>query len=113
MWCVRRKGGARWCFFANITHISPWAVSCGMLGGAGRVLRAGGVLIIYGPFKVNGSCTTQSNADFDMSLRAQNKEWGYRDVQAIVDEAAKNGLEFQERYEMPANNFMLRFLKVT
>lgn len=46
--------------------------------GAGKVLRPGGLLLVYGPFKVDGKCTTESNASFDMSLRQQNPEWGYR-----------------------------------
>ena len=46
--------------------------------GAGKVLRPGGLLLVYGPFKVDGKCTTESNASFDASLRRQNPEWGYR-----------------------------------
>jgi hypothetical protein len=49
-----------------------------LIAGAGMVLRVGGLLLVYGPFKKDGKCTTDSNAVFDVSLRSQNPEWGYR-----------------------------------
>ena len=45
----------------NMIHISPWAVSEGLLTGARRVLRTGGVICLYGPYKINGRHTAQSN----------------------------------------------------
>ena len=35
--------------------------------------------------------------------------WGLRRLAAVVDEAARAGLAFEERIGMPANNFMLVF----
>ena len=44
-------------------------------------LERGGLLVIYGPFTVDGGrFTTPSNKDFHMSLRARDPRWGYRDV---------------------------------
>lgn len=77
--------------------------------GAGRLLRDDGLLLIYGPFKVQGRCTTESNAAFDASLRERNPEWGYRDVQDVTDMAAAAALTREEVVEMPANNLMLVF----
>lgn len=98
-------------YLSNITHISPWKVTCGIVAGASEALENGGLLIIYGPFKVNGEFTTESNADFDKSLRSRNPEWGYRDIDEICAEAKKNGLQFEGKREMPANNFLLTFSK--
>ena len=36
---------------------------------AGRVLRDGGFVCLYGAFMVDGDFTTPSNRDFDQSLR--------------------------------------------
>lgn len=98
-------------YLSNVTHISPWKVTCGILAGAGHALENGGLLIVYGPFKVDGQFTTQSNADFDATLRSRNAEWGYRDIDEIVAEASKCGLLFQSKKAMPANNFLLTFTK--
>lgn len=72
----------------NMLHIAPWSVTEGLLAGAGRVLPAGGVLYIYGPFQENGRHTAPSNAAFDASLRARNPDWGVRDLDKITDLAA-------------------------
>jgi cyclopropane fatty-acyl-phospholipid synthase-like methyltransferase len=38
----------------NMVHIAPWAASLRLFAGAGRLLRAGGLLILYGPFMRDG-----------------------------------------------------------
>ena len=95
----------------NLTHISPWACTLGLLRGAAAALRPGGTLLIYGPFLVDGRATTESNATFDASLRRNNPEWGYRDRGVIAAEATKLGLKTAEFVDMPANNFLLAFRK--
>ena len=50
-------------FACNILHISPYAVTEGLLAGAARLLVPGsGVLCVYGPFMVDGEHTSGSNA---------------------------------------------------
>src|SRR5258705_143137 len=56
-------------FCANVIHIAPWRVAEGLFAGAGRYLRTGGRLFLYGPFKRGGKHTAPSNAAFDKSLR--------------------------------------------
>src|SRR5689334_16902862 len=34
----------------NMIHIAPWAAAVGLFKGAGRLLRAGGILFLYGAF---------------------------------------------------------------
>ncbi len=76
-----RGGGALTAMLCiNTLHISPWRVSQNLIAGAGRLLRPGGRLFIYGPFKRGGAHTAPSNAAFDATLRAENPEWGVRDV---------------------------------
>jgi SAM-dependent methyltransferase len=93
----------------NMLHIAPWRAAEGLMAGAGRVLRPGSVLYLYGPFKENGVHTAPSNAVFDESLRARNPEWGVRDVTDLVELARVHGLTFAERVSMPANNLSLIF----
>ena len=93
----------------NMLHISPWRAAEGLMAGAGRVLRPGGVLYLYGPFRENGVHTAPSNAVFDGSLRARNPEWGVRDVADLTELARVHGLSFTERVGMAANNLSLIF----
>ena len=88
----------------NMVHISPWSATVGLLAGAGRILPAGGPLVLYGPYRRNGAHTADSNAAFDRSLRAENPAWGVRDLEAVVALAREEGFAAPEIVEMPANN---------
>lgn len=69
------------------------------------------MLITYGPYKVDGEFTTESNREFDASLRARNPSWGYRDIADLKRLGLRHGLELERTIPMPANNFMLVFVK--
>ncbi len=97
----------------NMIHITPWAVSEGLMAGARRTLGAGGVVYLYGPYQIDGRHTAQSNQDFDARLRAQNAEWGIRDLAAVTDLAARNGFVRTETVPMPANNLSVIFRRGT
>jgi hypothetical protein len=75
------------------------------------LLQPGGLLFIYGPFKVDGAFTTDSNRQFHESLVASNPAWGYRDVAEVTAEAVAAGLTLQQCVAMPANNFALVYRK--
>lgn len=91
-------------FCANVIHISPWDATQGLMRNAGNLLPPGGPVILYGPYKIGGAHTAPSNESFDQSLRSQNETWGVRDLEDVCAEAEKNGLTFDRRIEMPANN---------
>jgi SAM-dependent methyltransferase len=88
----------------NMIHITPWLVSEGLMAGAQRTLPAGGILYLYGPYKIGGRHTAPSNEEFDLSLRARNPEWGIRDLADVTDLAGRHGLVLAETIQMPANN---------
>jgi SAM-dependent methyltransferase len=97
---------------SNMVHISPWQATVDLIKGSARLLRNGGVLFLYGPYRRFGAHTAPSNEAFDADLRARNPEWGVRDVEAVTEVAATNGFEFGEIVPMPANNFSVVFRKV-
>ncbi|WP_310593396.1 DUF938 domain-containing protein [Pedomonas mirosovicensis] len=88
----------------NMIHISPWAATQALMQGAERLLPPGGVLCLYGPYKRGGQHTAPSNAEFDASLQARNPAWGVRNLEDVLDLAARHGLDLVEVVEMPANN---------
>ena len=93
----------------NMIHISPWAASLGLFAGAGRLLRSGGLLFLYGPFMRDGVHNAPSNAAFDASLKASNPSWGLRDIAELERVGESSGLSLHETIEMPANNMSLVF----
>jgi hypothetical protein len=93
----------------NMIHIAPWSACLGLMAGAGRLLPPNGILYLYGPFKQSGQHNAPSNAAFDRQLRAQNVEWGVRDLEAVVAAAEAQGLALVTTVAMPANNFSVVF----
>jgi SAM-dependent methyltransferase len=99
------------CF--NVIHISPWTVTENLMSGAGRHLPIGGLLILYGPYRLDGAHTAPSNAAFDASLRARNPDWGVRDLTEVTALAQGSGLRLVARTDMPANNLALVFARAS
>jgi len=96
-------------FSANTTHIMSWTQVERMFEGVARLLPAGGLLALYGPFNYGGRHTSESNARFDAMLRSRDPASGLRDFEAIAALATKNGLALVEDNAMPANNRLLAF----
>jgi cyclopropane fatty-acyl-phospholipid synthase-like methyltransferase len=94
---------------ANLLHISEPEVLPALMAKAGGLLNSGALLHIYGPFKVAGAFTSESNAAFDASLKARNPHWGIRDMEAVTAEAIACGFSEPQVLDMPANNFSLSF----
>jgi len=95
----------------NMVHISPWAATAGLMRGAGRLLRAGAPLYLYGAYRQSGVETAASNEAFDESLRARDPEWGLRELDEVAAEAERSGLGLETVTPMPANNLSLVFRK--
>lgn len=95
----------------NVIHIAPSQVLQGIVGGAARVLSPGGLLIFYGPFIENGAHTGPGNAAFDAGLRAENPDWGLRDIADIDRLGESSGLGRAALITMPANNRLLIYRK--
>ena len=95
-------------FCANMLHIAPAAACGGLMQGAARHLRPGGLLITYGPY-FEHTAPAPSNLAFDRSLRARNPAWGIRRLQDVEAAARRSGLALRQRHEMPANNLLLVF----
>ncbi len=105
----RGVGAADAVLCVNMVHIAPWAATVGLVRGAERLLPAGGVLCLYGPFKREGRHTAPSNAAFDADLRAGDPAWGVRDLEAVAAEAEARGFAAPAVEEMPANNLFVAF----
>jgi SAM-dependent methyltransferase len=97
----------------NMIHISPWAASEGLMAGAERTLSPGGILYLYGPYKIGGCHTAPSNQEFDGYLRGQNPAWGIRELDEVVALAERHNFALVETVAMPANNLSVIFRRET
>ena len=98
-------------FNANTVHIVAWKAVESMFDGVARVLDAGGLLCLYGPFNYGGKFTSESNARFDVWLKMRDPNSGVRDFEALNQLAESHGLELQKDVAMPANNRILVWRK--
>mmetsp|Transcript_8893 Transcript_8893/g.19048 ORF Transcript_8893/g.19048 Transcript_8893/m.19048 type:complete len:110 (+) Transcript_8893:1-330(+) len=94
----------------NMIHIAPWEATVGLMECAAQFLRKGGMLVLYGAYKIGGT-SVESNLKFDESLRSRNPAWGVRNLEDVVEAAEKEGLESVQNVAMPANNMSLLFRK--
>jgi SAM-dependent methyltransferase len=95
----------------NMIHISPWSATAALIGGAAEILPAGGVLYLYGPYRRGGAHTAPSNERFDEWLRAQDRAWGVRDLEAVQGLAEDARFALERVVPMPANNLSVVFRK--
>ena len=91
-------------FNANTVHILSWPEVEKFFAGIGRVLEAGGLLCLYGPFNYGGEFTSESNARFDLWLKARDPQSGVRNFEDLDALANAQGLRLLEDFEMPINN---------
>lgn len=100
-------------FVINLFQVAPVSIAKGIAELAASVLKPEGFVAIYGPFKVDGSYTTPSNATFDQEILAAGvAEWGLKDVRDLETAAAPFGIKLARTLELPANNFILVFDRV-
>ena len=94
-------------FCANMLHIAPWPTCAALMRGAARHLAPKGLLLLYGPYLVDGEPVAPGNAAFDADLRARNPSWGLRRLADVLAQAGAVGLHLHEWVQMPANNLLL------
>ncbi len=100
-------GGFDAVYCANLIHIAPWPTCAALMAGAAQALMPAGVLVLYGPYLVDGEATAPGNRAFDADLRSRHPAWGLRRLADVVAEAQRAGLALEQRFDMPANNLML------
>jgi len=95
----------------NMIHVAEWTCTIALFREAGKLLKEGQFLMLYGPFKIGNNYTSKSNYYFDNSLKMQNDLWGMRNVEEVSNEAQKNGFVQEDLISMPSNNFSIIYRK--
>lgn len=95
-------------FCANMIHIAPWDAVLALSAAACELIKPGGKMVLYGPFKT-GATTAPSNLDFDASLKSRDPRWGVRDLSSVKHIFAKAGFNHTAQIDMPKNNLMVVF----
>ena len=88
----------------NLIHVSPWSCTKALFEESKNYLDTNQFLMLYGPFFRNDIENPESNLIFDQSLKLKNPLWGLRQLDSVHEIAFKNGFEYDQIIEMPANN---------
>ena len=88
----------------NMIHISPWSCTKSLFEESKKYLNHHHFLMLYGPFFRKNKTNSESNFNFDQSLKLQNPLWGVRHLDSVNEIAYKNGFKQEKVIEMPANN---------
>ncbi len=111
-WSDALEGSYTMVMSVNVVHIVAWQGVVNLLNGVGKMLKSGGVLYLYGPYRSQDRELEPSNARFDVFLKETYEGGGLRDVERVVEVARGAGLEFEQEIAMPANNRSLIFRKI-
>ena len=91
-------------YTANTLHIMSAQEVQAFFKGLPVISDSQSLLVIYGPFKYRGQFTSESNQDFDQSLRSRDVGSCIKDFEEIERLANQQGFEIVLDQTMPANN---------
>ena len=96
-------------YSANTLHIMDSQTVENFFKGITHAIHEQGHLFLYGPFKMHGEFTSQSNAEFDQNLRSRGCGSAIRDIEWICELATNSGFRARKNIAMPANNHLIWF----
>jgi len=95
----------------NTIHIVSWLAVERLFAGVGRLLKPGGTMYVYGPYRYAGRPLEPSNEEFDRWLKARDVASGVRLFEDVNRLALENGLTLAGDRAMPANNRSLWWIR--
>jgi SAM-dependent methyltransferase len=95
----------------NAMHIISWSGVKALFAGVDRVLKPGGVLYVYGPYRYRDRPLEPTNEEFDEWLHMRNPESGIRYFEDVDALARGIGLRLAGDRAMPANNRSIWWLR--
>jgi len=95
----------------NTIHIVSWVAVERLFAGVGRLLKSGGTMYVYGPYRYTGRPLEPSNEEFDRWLKARDAASGVRLFEDVNRLALENGLTLVGDRAMPANNRSLWWVR--
>lgn len=100
-------GGQALIVVINLLHLISTPEARVLINEAAAALAPGGRIALYGPFLRGGQATSEGDARFHASLKAQDPEIGYKDLAEVTAWLSEAGLGPAESRAMPANNLLL------
>jgi len=103
----RAQAGQGLIVLINLLHLISTPEAHRIVTEAAQALAPGGRFALYGPFLRDGQATSEGDARFHASLRAQDPAIGYKDLSEVQGWLRAAGLCLHPLRQMPANNLFL------
>ena len=103
----RDQAGQALIVLINLLHLISTPEARRIVTEVAQALAPGGRFAIYGPFLRDGQATSEGDARFHASLRAQDPAIGYKDLAEVEGWLSDAGLTLPAARPMPANNLFL------
>ena len=91
----------------NLLHLVSTPETQILISEMANALAPSGRFALYGPFLRAGQATSDGDARFHASLKAQDPTIGYKDLAEVKDWIEATGLSVIDIRSMPANNLLL------
>lgn len=88
----------------NLMHLISTPAARTLISEVAKALAPNGRFILYGPFLRDGKTTSDGDARFHASIRAQDPELGYKNDADLLRWGQEAGLTLMDCVDMPANN---------
>lgn len=88
----------------NTIHIVSWSLVKNLFRSAGKILKPGGVMYVYGPYEYDDRPLEPSNVEFNQWLKNRDPDSGIRNFDEVNTLAKENGFKLVNDQPMPANN---------
>lgn len=99
-------------FAANLLHMLSWKKDKTLIKALGNRLREGSKVLFYGAFNYGGKYTSQSNEEFDKTIKSEDPQRGIRNFEDVVKAMTKAGFVLTQDFEMPFDNHILYFTRL-
>lgn len=100
-------------YASNVVHCMPLESTEQLFSKASTALKVNGLMILYGPFKVDSESMSEGNQKFDEKLKRQDPRLGLRFIDSEINAIAKkHGFESSKNhFHAAAKNWVLIFKK--
>ena len=94
-------------YTANTFHIMPLSAVKAFCQNLYLALNPGGYFVVYGAFCYDGAYTSESNAEFNKMLKAQNPDYGIRDFELLAQTLKSCRFTLLKDVTMPKHNQLI------
>ena len=94
----------------NVCHISPIETTRGIFETSDKLLAKRGVVYIMAR-STSAVSIRAMGTKFDKIMKEKDKRFGIRDISELEAMGEAKGMKLNEIHEMPANNFLLGWIR--